>query len=54
MDDVQFVCGACDKSYEGDTKDVMTECRVCKRLHCTDCVDEFGQCVECAGDKAGD
>ena len=47
MTDPQFVCAACDESYEGDTKTVMTECRVCNRLHCSDCVDEFGRCVEC-------
>lgn len=48
MDDVQFVCAACNKSYDGDDKDtVMTECRVCGRLHCNECVDEHGHCVEC-------
>jgi hypothetical protein len=47
MDDVQFVCAACEKNYEGD-KNVMTECRVCHRIHCSDCVDENGRCVECA------
>jgi hypothetical protein len=46
--DVQFVCAACDKSYTGDTSGVMTECRLCHRIHCTQCVDEFGRCVECA------
>lgn len=49
MEDVQFVCSACEKSFEGDDRDVMTECRVCRRIHCKDCVDEFGRCVECAG-----
>jgi len=48
MDEVQFVCAACEKTYEGDIKDVMTECRVCGRLHCKDCVDEHGQCVQCS------
>jgi hypothetical protein len=51
MDEVQFVCAACEKEYEGDLSNVMTECRVCSRLHCGDCVDEYGLCVECA-DKA--
>lgn len=46
--DVQFVCAACDKSYTGDTSNVMTECRLCHRIHCKDCVDEYGRCVECA------
>ncbi len=45
--DVQFVCIACEEDFEGDTSGVMTECRVCKRIHCKDCVDEFGRCVEC-------
>ena len=47
MTDPQFVCAACDESYEGDTSTVMTECKVCNRIHCSDCVDEFGHCVEC-------
>jgi hypothetical protein len=46
-EDPKFVCPACDESYEGDTSTVMTECRVCHRLHCSDCVDEYGRCVEC-------
>lgn len=48
MDDPQFVCAACNREFEGDRDNVMTECRVCKRIHCKDCVDEFGRCVECA------
>ena len=46
-EDVQFVCGVCHKDYKGDTENVMTECRLCGRIHCEKCVDEFGQCVEC-------
>jgi hypothetical protein len=46
-EDLQFVCTACDASYEGDKSTVMTECKVCNRLHCSDCVDEYGRCVEC-------
>ena len=46
-EDLQFVCTACEASYEGDTSTVMTECKVCHRLHCNDCVDEYGRCVEC-------
>jgi len=48
MDDAQFVCAACNKEYEGDASNVMTECRVCHRIHCSGCVDEYGRCVECA------
>lgn len=50
-EEIQFVCAACGNDYEGDTSKVMTECRVCRRLHCSDCVDEYGQCVQCAGEK---
>jgi len=46
--DVQFVCSACSKCHTGETAGVMTECRVCRRIHCKDCVDEFGRCVACA------
>jgi hypothetical protein len=46
--DVQFVCAACSKCHTGDVSNVMTECRVCRRIHCNQCVDEFGRCVECA------
>ena len=45
--DVQFVCAACDEDYEGDTSNVMTECNLCGRIHCDECVDEHGHCVAC-------
>jgi hypothetical protein len=47
-DDVQFECHACHKECGIDGGDVMTECRLCGRLHCSDCVDEYGRCVECS------
>jgi hypothetical protein len=53
MEEVQFVCAACEKTYEGSCHDVMTECRVCKRIHCKGCVDEHGRCVECADSEKG-
>jgi hypothetical protein len=53
MDEVQFVCAACEKTYEGDCGAAVTECRVCKRLHCKGCVDEFGRCGECADSEKG-
>jgi len=51
MTDPLFVCSVCGKEQksEGET---MTECRVCGRLHCGDCVDEFGRCVECAKEES--
>ena len=50
-DDIQFVCSACGKDYKEDTGNVMTQCRACQRIHCKDCMDEFGQCVTCAEEK---
>jgi hypothetical protein len=47
MADPEFVCTVCDKNLQGEEHNVMTECRVCHRIHCKDCVDEFGRCVEC-------
>ncbi len=52
MSDPQFVCAACSKEYEGDTTNVLTACKVCGRLHCKDCVDEFGRCVECSSSES--
>jgi hypothetical protein len=46
-DDAQFVCEACHIDFS-EKKDVMTNCRMCGRLHCNECVDEFGRCVECS------
>ena len=50
MSDPEFVCAACDIGHESHAGDVMTECRVCNRLHCGECVDEFGRCIECSKD----
>jgi hypothetical protein len=47
-DDPQFVCAAYDKDDQGDTGNVMTECRVCHRIHFKDCVDESNRCIECS------
>jgi hypothetical protein len=51
-DDIQFVCSACGDDYEGDTSNVMTQCRACQRIHCNDCLDEYGRCIECAEKKS--
>ncbi len=45
MSDPGFVCVACGKDYEGDTTNVMTECKVCERLHCSECVDELADAL---------
>jgi hypothetical protein len=53
-EDTQFECHACHKECKVDAEGVMTECRLCGRLHCSDCVDEYGRCVECAEKKSSD
>lgn len=50
-EDVQFECTACHKHLDSHSG-VMTACRLCGRLHCTECVDEYGRCVECATKKS--
>jgi len=47
-EDIQFVCGACEKDYEGNASNLITQCRVFNRLHCNDCVDEHGRFIKCA------
>jgi Prokaryotic RING finger family 2 len=48
--DAQFECTACHiKHTKEDAENAMTACRLCGRLHCQDCVDEYGRCVACAG-----
>jgi hypothetical protein len=51
-EDVQFSCTACHIPLDGENKDTMTACRLCGRLHCTSCVDEYGRCVECRTKEA--
>ena len=46
-DDVQFVCSACGIDSDKEHDNVMTACRRCGKLHCNDCVDEFGRCITC-------
>jgi hypothetical protein len=50
-EEVQFECTACHKDVKGHSGEVMTECRLCGRLHCSECVDEYGRCVECSSKK---
>ncbi len=47
-EDVQLECAACHIKQPDDNSHVMTACRLCGRLHCSDCVDEYGRCVACA------
>ena len=48
MEEEKFACVACGAEAEGDIKTSITECRVCRRMHCNQCLDENGLCVECA------
>ena len=48
-EDIQFECTACHlEGNKDDGENVLTACRLCGRLHCPDCVDEYGRCVACA------
>jgi hypothetical protein len=47
-EDKQFECTACHIKQKDDGENAMTACRLCGRLHCRDCVDEYGRCVACA------
>lgn len=47
-EDAKFSCTACHITVEKGAENTMTACRLCGRIHCSDCVDEFGRCVACA------
>lgn len=53
-DDAQFECTACHIDHSEDADNVMTSCRKCGKVHCQDCLDEFGQCVACAEKKTSE
>ncbi len=54
-DDAQFTCTACHIDHAHDHDNTMTSCRKCGKMHCQDCLDEFGQCVACNEvEKTGD
>jgi len=50
-DDAQFTCTACHIDHDHDADTVMTSCRKCGKMHCQDCLDEFGRCVTCTDEK---
>ncbi len=47
-EDKLFEWAACHIKQKDDGENIMTACRLCWRLHCRDCVDEYGRCVACA------
>jgi hypothetical protein len=52
-EDKEFVCSACHIAPDPEGPKVMTACRLCGRLHCSDCVDEHGRCVACSEQERG-
>lgn len=53
-EDVQFECAICHKEMKGEPGKRLSACRLCGRLHCPDCVDEYGRCVECASGRSNE
>ncbi len=50
----KFTCPSCGKEYSGDSNVQIAECRICRRQHCSACIDEYNRCVPCAQkEKAG-
>jgi hypothetical protein len=50
-EDAKFSCTACHIAPSEDKDKAMTSCRKCGKLHCPDCLDEFGRCVACNEDE---
>jgi hypothetical protein len=50
-EDAKFSCTACHIAPSKDKDKAMTSCRKCGKLHCPDCLDEFGRCVACNEDE---
>ncbi len=46
-EDARFNCTACRITLPEEDGKEMTSCRKCGKLHCPDCLDEFGRCVAC-------
>ncbi len=41
----KFSCVACGADF--DRESAVSECRVCHRSYCEECIDEQGLCVPC-------
>ncbi len=41
----QFACAACGEEFARET--AVSECRVCHRSYCEECLDDQGLCVPC-------
>jgi hypothetical protein len=53
-EDVEFSCTACHITVDEAEKDTLTACRLCGKLHCSNCVDEYGRCVACSEKAASE
>lgn len=43
----EFTCEACGTEY--DREEAVSECRVCHRTFCDECINEENICVPCEG-----
>lgn len=41
----KFVCAGCGEEYERET--AVSECRMCHRTFCDECISDEGVCVPC-------
>lgn len=49
-----FTCAACGKEHPRDyIVTAVEECRVCRRLHCSSCLDENHRCSACTLPEGG-
>jgi hypothetical protein len=46
----RFDCSACGKDY--DRASAVSECRMCHRAFCAECIDDQGVCVPCEEGKS--
>lgn len=45
----KFVCAGCGEEYERET--AVSECRMCHRTFCDECISDEGVCVPCEETK---
>lgn len=50
MSNKMFNCAACGEDY--DRESTVSECRMCHRSYCDQCIDENGICVPCKESKS--
>lgn len=50
MEKEQFECAACGEVLEHAIS--VSECRICNRTYCKECINEEGLCVPCEETKS--